>query len=172
MNKTCISLLVYIASLGCTKSEIIQQSPSTTKGPIVTLPRPTVSWPSIGCVNSYQEFISKLGDNLIPIAAVELDDGTEIHTGGNIVSIFYKAVNAAVPNSLFNSDLVVTHRYWGIEQINTQSSWTLGCKFPLAGSGPFTNIRTTSGMLYINAGLVWSTPPEAHFGKRIKTLIR
>ncbi|NII26215.1 hypothetical protein HB364_14065 [Pseudoflavitalea sp. X16] len=157
-----VLLPLYLLS-SCAKQDMVSpiqppyiEKPVPIAGP---LPIPWRPRPRVLCVESYSELVQYLGGASVNAKSVILENGTVIQVTGPIRSIIYSVSDQRDPNSLFRSQLSVTHTYYGTNQTHFTEAWSLGCTFQNVGNEPYTNIVKGSVLLKINTAFTWSVPP-------------
>ncbi|MBN8880462.1 MAG: hypothetical protein J0I32_23160 [Sphingobacteriales bacterium] len=170
---------IYIAGLfmlliSCSKEQDTAMQKKSLLADIPVMPPRIIKpkWDLFNtCVLSFDHLIQLTGNPSFPVNKIILENGQEITVGGNLVSVTYRAENRVEEYSLFRSQLQVLHTYYGNLQSNYSDVWTLGCTYVDAAIPPFTNLVYKSRQIILNTCFIWSIPPFATEGFRIKWLV-
>jgi len=136
--------------------------PDSLQGPVIPKPLlPKIPWVLSQCIGSYEELVSLLGTNRVMAKAVVLENGEIISLSENLAAIVYTATANRTGSSLFNSQLALEWRRDASEhwQGHFSEVWSLGCVYPHAATGSFTNLKKGNLIIEINTAIYWGAMP-------------
>lgn len=141
MKQGVVYLMLLIGSISsCQKQDAVERAnavdrsdASTDRGrlrprfPIV----PKLPLPMARCIYSYQDIVSLIGEERVVVSKVQLASGAIIERSQDLPYIAYQAVPPTLPNSLFDSKLIIEwRRPGGLFQGGTDIEPSKGCGPP------------------------------------------